>query len=80
LHTGVRTAGLGYVNRGGTLTTPGMLFVNRCTWAHVLAEAARVLDVPREDVLNPPELQALDGLTSPHGVIVPDLPGEEVAR
>lgn len=28
LHTGPRTSGLGYVNQGGTLSTPGMLFVN----------------------------------------------------
>jgi phosphoketolase len=76
LHTGATTAALGYVNRGGTLTTPGMLFVNRCTWAHVLAEAARVLDVPREELLTSLELQALDGLASPHGVIVPHIPGE----
>lgn len=56
-----------------------MLFVNRCTWAHVVAEAARVLDVSREELLTSLELQALDGLASPHGVIVPDIPGEALA-
>ena len=73
LHTGARTTAMGYLNRGGTLTTPGMLFVNRCTWANVLAAVARVLDLPREALLRPLELRALGGLTSPHGVIVPDV-------
>lgn len=76
LHTGAKTEALGYVNRGGTLTTPGMLFVNRCTWAHVLLEVARLLALPPEELLSPLELQALDGLASSHGVIVPDIPGE----
>lgn len=79
LHTGARTAAMGYLNRGGTLTTPGMLFVNRCTWAHVLAAAAGALDLPREALLSPLELRALDGLTSPHGIIVPDVSDQMVA-
>jgi phosphoketolase len=64
------TAALGYVAQGGTLTTPGMLFVNRCTWAHILDEAARVLDIPREELLASKELAALDGETSPERVII----------
>jgi phosphoketolase len=64
------TAALGYVAQGGTLTTPGMLFVNRCTWAHILAEAARVLDVPRQELLTSEEMAALDGRASPEGVII----------
>ncbi len=70
LNTGERTAGLGFVNHGGTLNVAGLLFVNRCGWAHVLAEAARVLDLPRERVLTPEELAVLDGKASPEGVIV----------
>lgn len=71
LHTGAeRTAGLGFVNSGGTLNIRGMLFVNRCTWAHVLAETARVLDLPREELLTGEELAALDGQASPEGVLV----------
>lgn len=73
LHTGTRTRGLGYINQGGTLNTPGMLFVNRCTWAHALLEAARLLDLPRERLLSAEELEALDGQRSPHGVIIPDV-------
>jgi phosphoketolase len=70
LNTGQRTAGLGFINHGGTLSVAGLLFVNRCSWAHVLAEAAQALDLPREDVLTAEELAALDGKASPEGVIV----------
>ena len=65
-----RTAALGFLNHGGTLTTQGMLFVNRSTWAHALLEVARVLDVERADLLDETELAALDGKASPHGVII----------
>lgn len=64
------TAALGYVAQGGTLTTSGMLFVNRCTWAHVLNEAARLLEIPREELLASEELAALDGRAAPEGVII----------
>lgn len=70
LHTGKRTSALGYVDKGGTLTTPGMLFVNRCTWAHVLLEAAQVLGLPQERLLASEELAALAGRASPEGVIL----------
>lgn len=70
LNTGDRTAALGYINYGGTLNVSGMLFVNRCTWAHILAETARVLDISRETLLTTPELAALDGKACPEGVIV----------
>lgn len=73
LHTGAQTCGLGYINQGGTLDTPGMHFVNRCSWAHVVTEAARLLNVPRAEWLSQNEMQALDGLASPHGVILPPL-------
>jgi phosphoketolase len=73
LHTGAQTCGLGYINLGGTLDTPGMHFVNRCSWAHCVSEAARLLNVPREELLSQAEVQALDGRASPHGVIVPAL-------
>ncbi len=35
-----RSQVLGYINQGGTFDQAGMLFANRCTWAHVLAAAA----------------------------------------
>jgi phosphoketolase len=70
-HTGPQTRGLGYINQGGTFDTPGMLFANRCSWAHCVAEAARLLNTPREELLSQSETQGLDGLASPHGVIIP---------
>jgi len=71
LHTGKgQTVALGFVGQGGTLTVPGMLFVNRCTWAHILVAVASVIGVPREKLLTVEELAALDGKASPEGVIV----------
>jgi phosphoketolase len=71
LHTGPRsTRALGFRGRGGTLTIAGMLFVNGCTWAHVLAEAADLLGRRREDLLTPDELAALDGRATPEGVVI----------
>jgi len=72
LHTGYgNTVALGFVGCGGTLTVDGMLFVNRCTWAHILKEAADILKLPREELLSKEELASLDGRASPHGVIIP---------
>jgi len=71
LHTGAATVGLGFINLGGTLSIEGMLFVNRASWAHALEAAARLLDVPRERLLDEAECAALDGFASPEGVIVP---------
>ena len=65
-----RTVGLGYVNQGATLSVDGMLFVNRSSWAHAVDAAARLLDVPRGDLLTDEELAALDHRRSPEGVII----------
>ncbi|HEU4368686.1 MAG TPA: xylulose 5-phosphate 3-epimerase [Methylomirabilota bacterium] len=70
LHTGPDTVGLGFINQGGTLSIEGLLFVNRATWAHAVEAAARLLGLPREQVLDEPERAALDGRASPEGVIV----------
>jgi phosphoketolase len=71
LHTGSgKTVALGFANQGGTLSTPGMLFVNRCTWAHILEASSGALGLPREAFLTPQEMTALDGGASPEGVIV----------
>ncbi len=72
LNTGNKlTAALGYIGQGGTLTTAGMLFVNRSTWAHILVEAARVLGMRHEEFLSSEEQAALDGKVCPEGIIVP---------
>jgi phosphoketolase len=71
LHTGHKsTAGLGFIGKGGTLTVPGMLFVNRCTWAHIIEKAAAILGIPLEELLVPEEIAALEGKSSPEGVII----------
>jgi len=70
LHTGFyQTGALGFINQGGTLNVPGMLFVNRCTWVHILLEVARVLGMLQEELLAPGELAVLNGKASPEGVL-----------
>ena len=64
-----RTRTLGYVARGGTLDVAGMLFANRCTWAHVAAEAASALGVDAAQVLRVDELAAVRGQGDPRTVM-----------
>jgi phosphoketolase len=71
LHAPVEAAALGYVSVGGTYDTPGLLFVNRASWAHVVLEAARLLAVDPARLLEPAEHEALEGRRSPEGIIVP---------
>ena len=73
LHTGAQTSGLGYINHGGTLSTQGLAFVNQCSWAHCVREAARLLQLPDAELLSEDERRALDGKESPHGLIIPQL-------
>ncbi|MFO7592388.1 MAG: xylulose 5-phosphate 3-epimerase [Acidimicrobiia bacterium] len=70
LNTGGSSVGLGYTNQGGTLTVEGLLYVNRSSWAHIVAAATRLLDQSPTKLLDPAELEALDGRRSPEGVIV----------
>jgi phosphoketolase len=64
-----KTAALGFINRGGTLDVPGLLFANRCTWAHVVDAAARVLELATEDLLTAEECRAIDGRGDPMTLI-----------
>jgi phosphoketolase len=71
VHTGAgRTAALGFLGKGGTLTIAGMLFVNRSTWAHALVRIAGMLGRPREDLLTAAELAVLDGRAAPEGIVI----------
>ncbi len=70
IREGGRTDCLGFINRGGTLSIPGLLFANRSTWAHIVDAAARLLDAPREQLLTAAELAVLDGMATPEGVLV----------
>jgi phosphoketolase len=72
LNTGYgQTKGLGLRGRGGTLLPAGILLVNRCTWAHILLEAAPLLGIAPTDLLTTEELAVLEGRAAPHGVITP---------
>jgi hypothetical protein len=72
IDTGARqTRALGYQARGGTLDVAGMLFANRCTWAHVAAEAAQGLGVDPQSLLSAEEWAAVQGRGDParhHGL------------
>ena len=62
LDTGPRTSRfLGYRNRGGTLDTFGMQFANQQSWAHLVAEAAQLLNRPLDDLLGKAEQAVLKG-------------------
>lgn len=56
-----RTAARGYISRGGTLDVAGMLFANRCTWAHLIEAAAPLTGWSRDEFLTPGEAKAVDG-------------------
>ncbi len=60
-----RTAARGYISRGGTLDVAGMLFANRCTWAHLIEAAAPLTGWSRDDLLTPAESNAVDGRGRP---------------
>jgi len=72
LHAPTRAAALGYVSVGGTYDTPGLLFVNRSGWAHVVLEAAGLLDLDPARLLEPGEREALAGRRTAHGIVVPE--------
>lgn len=63
-----RMVSLGYIGRGGTLDVFGMLFANRCTWGHVVEAAAKVLEAPVADLLDPCEATAVAGKTNPRAL------------
>lgn len=63
-----KTAALGYINRGGTFDVNGMLFANHCSWAHVVAQAARMLGEEPKQFLDETVLVALDGRGNPEDI------------
>lgn len=60
-----RLRGHGYISRGGTLDSAGMLFANGCTWAHLVASAAQLLGVTADRLLEPAEADAVAGRGDP---------------
>jgi len=65
------TTALGLINRGGTMDVPGLMFANRCTWAHVVEAAAGVLGLDRAQLLDAQELAAIDGAGNPTTILQP---------
>ena len=63
------TRALGYINRGGTFDVEGMLFANHCTWAHVVAEAARLLGEDVAGYLPENILETLAGRGNPSDLV-----------
>jgi phosphoketolase len=74
LATGRATRALGFTNAGGTLGLEELLFINGCSWAHVVDHAAALLGVTRAAVLSADEIAALDRRRTPAGVITPPRP------
>lgn len=56
---------LGYISRGGTLDVAGMLFANRCTWAHAIQAVAESLNRSLESLLSEEEFAAVRGHGNP---------------
>jgi phosphoketolase len=69
LNTGAGTLALGYINEGGTLSTDGILFINRQSWAHIVDAAGRLLEIPSIKLLSADEIAVLDHRKSPHGIL-----------
>ena len=60
-----KLAAHGYLSRGGTLDAMGMLFANRCTWAHLIQSAAGLIGVPIAELLSVEEQAAVMGRGDP---------------
>jgi phosphoketolase len=67
---GRKYSALGFINEGGTLNVPGMLFVNKCSWAHAVAEVAELAKIEVKKLLSDKEIKVLSGKTSPEGIII----------
>lgn len=65
--TGPRTTrALGFINHGGTLDIDGMIFANRSSWAHIVVQAADLLDLPATSILNDIEMAAVEKRGDPN--------------
>ncbi|CCK74555.1 D-xylulose 5-phosphate/D-fructose 6-phosphate phosphoketolase [Oleispira antarctica RB-8] len=64
-----RTLALGYINQGGTLNSDGMLFANKCTWAHGALQLARRLGLNDDAWLSDAEVAAVLGIGDPYQLI-----------
>ena len=60
-----RFSALGYISRGGTFDVQGMLFANRCTWAHAVEAASILLAKPTHEFLSVDERAAIEERGNP---------------
>lgn len=60
-----KTRALGYISRGGTLDVAGMLFANRCTWAHAVDALIGLCGWSRDSLLDARQRATLDGHGDP---------------
>lgn len=70
LLNGRKSVTLGFINEGGTLNVQGMLFVNKCTWAHSLKSVADISGIALTKLLGDDEIKAISGKLSPVGVVI----------
>lgn len=64
-----KTSAMGYINQGGTLDSDGMLFANKCTWAHGALRLAQKMGKAADAWLTADELAAVLGGGDPYQVI-----------
>jgi phosphoketolase len=64
-----KTKVLGFINHGGTLNEAGMLFANRCTWAHAVAAVAETISCDLQELLTEAEIAAISGKGDPYVVL-----------
>jgi len=62
------TKAIGYINRGGTFDTDGMLFANGCTWAHGLSKLISMVNIESK-LLTEAEHAAVNGHGNPYDII-----------
>ncbi len=60
-----RMVAAGYINRGGTFDVEGMLFANRCSWAHIVQHVAGLLGQGLSSYLSDDVVAALAGRGDP---------------
>ncbi|UZE94514.1 phosphoketolase family protein [Alkalimarinus alittae] len=60
---------LGYLNRGGTFDTAGMLFINQCSWAHIVKNAVELSELSLPDYLSSHEIDAIEFKSNPRKVM-----------
>ncbi len=69
LFKGVNLKISGFINRGGTLSVAGMLFVNKCSWLHMVGNSSEMLGIDIKKMLSAKEINVLEGKDTPDGFV-----------